>query len=43
MADDELADELRVLTRQLRGQLMRHAALGAWAAPGGRDRRAAAG
>jgi len=34
-ADDELAGELRDLTRQLRGQLLRHASLGAWAAPGG--------
>ena len=33
--DDELAGELLDLTRQLRGQLLRHAALGAWAAPGG--------
>src|SRR4051812_8742640 len=32
--DDELAGELHALTRQLRGQLVRHAALGAWAAPG---------
>jgi uracil-DNA glycosylase family 4 len=32
--DDELAGELYALTRQLRGQLLRHAALGAWAAPG---------
>jgi DNA polymerase len=39
-ADDELADELRDLTRQLRGQLLRHAALGAWAAPGGDTTRA---
>lgn len=28
------ADELRALTAQLRGQLRRHAGLGAWAAPG---------
>lgn len=34
--DEDLADDLRALTRQLRGQLLRHAALGAWAAPGGR-------
>ena len=34
-ADDELAGELYDLTRQLRGQLLRHAALGAWSAPGG--------
>ena len=33
--DDELAGELYDLTRQLRGQILRHAALGAWAAPGG--------
>jgi len=33
--DDELADELRALTGQLKSQLQRHAALGAWAAPGG--------
>lgn len=32
--DDEPADELLELTRQLRGQLRRHASLGAWAAPG---------
>lgn len=31
----DLADELRDLTRQLRAQLRRHIALGAWAAPGG--------
>jgi len=29
------ADELRDLTRQLRGQIRRHIVLGAWAAPGG--------
>lgn len=34
-ADDDLAGELLALTRQLRGQLIRHAAHGAWAAPGG--------
>lgn len=34
-ADDELAGEVLALTRQLRGQLVRHATLGAWAAPGG--------
>jgi uracil-DNA glycosylase family 4 len=39
-ADDELAGELYDLTRQLRGQLQRHAALGAWAAPGGATARA---
>ncbi len=33
--DDELADELLGLAGQLRGQLRRHSALGAWAAPGG--------
>jgi uracil-DNA glycosylase family 4 len=33
--DDDLAGELYDLTRQLRGQLLRHAMLGAWAAPGG--------
>jgi len=33
--DDELAGELYELTRHLRSQLLRHAALGAWAAPGG--------
>ncbi len=33
--DAEPADELRDLTRQLRTQLRRHVALGAWAAPGG--------
>jgi uracil-DNA glycosylase family 4 len=31
----ELVAELAELTRQLRGQLRRHAALGGWAAPGG--------
>ncbi len=40
-ADDELAGELRVLTRQLRGQLLHHAALGAWAAPGSDTTRSA--
>lgn len=38
-ADDELADELRDLTRRLRDQLVRHASLGAWAAPGGATAR----
>jgi uracil-DNA glycosylase len=38
-ADDELAGELRDLTRRLRGQLLRHASLGAWAAPGGATAR----
>jgi uracil-DNA glycosylase len=33
--DEELAGELVDLTRRLRDQLLRHAALGAWAAPGG--------
>ncbi|HET9624973.1 MAG TPA: uracil-DNA glycosylase [Kofleriaceae bacterium] len=32
---DELAEELRTLTRQLKDQLLRHAGQGAWAAPGG--------
>src|SRR5437868_4893967 len=41
MADDDLAGELLDLTRQLRGQLLRHAALGAWAAPGGASARIA--
>ena len=39
-ADD--AHELRDLTRQLRGQLLRHAMLGTWAAPGGASPRVAA-
>ena len=39
-ADDELAGELYDLTRQLRGQLLRHATQGAWAAPGGATPRA---
>ncbi|HET7499775.1 MAG TPA: uracil-DNA glycosylase [Kofleriaceae bacterium] len=39
-ADEELAGELRDLTRQLRDQLLRHATLGAWAAPGGASARA---
>src|SRR3979409_473649 len=34
-ATDEMLGELLDLTRRLRGQLSRHAALGAWAAPGG--------
>jgi uracil-DNA glycosylase len=38
-ADDELVGELYDLTRQLRGQLLRHAMLGAWAAPGGATAR----
>lgn len=38
-ADDDLAGELLALTRQLRGQLQRHAMLGAWAAPGGASAR----
>lgn len=37
--DDELADELLGLAGQLRGQLRRHSALGAWAAPGGATNR----
>jgi uracil-DNA glycosylase family 4 len=37
--DDELAGELLDLTRQLRGQLRRHASFGAWAAPGGATAR----
>ncbi len=40
-ADNELADELLALTTQLRGQLRRHSALGAWAAPGGLTARPA--
>jgi DNA polymerase len=39
IGDDELADELRELTRGLRDQLVRHASLGAWAAPGGATAR----
>jgi DNA polymerase len=39
MADDELVGELFDLTRQLRGQLLRHAMLGTWAAPGGATAR----
>ena len=35
----ELVAELAELTRQLRGQLRRHAALGGWAAPGGKTAR----
>jgi uracil-DNA glycosylase len=41
VADDELAAQLADLTRRLRDQLLRHAALGAWAAPGGATERAA--
>jgi DNA polymerase len=37
--EDELAGELRVLTRQLKDQLLRHAGQGAWAAPGGPSAR----
>jgi uracil-DNA glycosylase len=40
-ASDELIGELLELTRRLRGQLARHAALGAWAAPGGASARLA--
>ena len=39
-ADDTSIAELHELTRQLRGQLARHAGLGAWAAPGGASARA---
>ena len=38
-ADDDLAGELLDLTRQLRSRLLRHATLGAWAAPGGASAR----
>jgi DNA polymerase len=41
--DDEPADDLLDLTRQLRGQLLRHASLGAWAAPGGATTRPSRG
>ncbi len=41
--DDEPADDLLDLTRQLRGQLLRHASLGAWAAPGGASAQPAGG
>jgi uracil-DNA glycosylase len=41
IADDELAGQLADLTRRLRDQLVRHAALGAWAAPGGATARTA--
>ncbi len=41
-ASDELIGELLDLTRRLRGQLARHAALGTWAAPGGASARMAA-
>ena len=40
-ADEDLAGELLDLTRQLRGQLSRHAAFGAWAAPGQQSARPA--
>ncbi|HEU4731823.1 MAG TPA: uracil-DNA glycosylase family protein [Kofleriaceae bacterium] len=43
MADEELAGELRDLTRQLRDRLLRHATLGAWAAPGGASARVVSG
>jgi DNA polymerase len=39
IADDEIAGQLVDLTRRLRDQLARHAALGAWAAPGGATAR----
>src|SRR6185436_4830351 len=39
MADDDPAGQLVDLTRRLRDQLQRHAALGAWAAPGGATAR----
>jgi DNA polymerase len=38
-SDDDLADELRDLSRRLRDQLVRRASLGAWAAPGGATAR----
>ncbi len=38
-ADDDPAGELLDLTRALRGQLARHSAFGAWAAPGTATRR----
>src|SRR5262245_40602148 len=38
-ADDDLAGQLADLTRRLRDQLLRHATLGAWAAPGGATAR----
>src|SRR5436305_135374 len=41
MPDVDPVDELAGLTRQLRAQLARHAAAGAWAAPGGATVRAA--
>jgi uracil-DNA glycosylase family 4 len=40
-ADDDLAGQLADLTRRLRDQLLRHVALGAWAAPGGATERVA--
>lgn len=42
LVDDELEGELVDLARQLRAQLERHAAHGAWAAPGGATARNAA-
>jgi len=39
---DEPADELLAVARQLRRQLLHHAALGAWAVPGGPSARTAA-
>jgi uracil-DNA glycosylase family 4 len=38
-AEDDVAGELLELTRSLRAQLLRHATLGAWAAPGGASLR----
>jgi DNA polymerase len=38
-ADEDPADELYALARGLRSQLMRHASLGGWAAPGGPSAR----
>ncbi len=43
MSEVDPTDELVTLTRQLRAQLARHAAAGAWAAPGGRTARPAPG
>jgi DNA polymerase len=41
LGDDALVGELHQLTRQLRSQLVRHVAFGAWAAPGGNTPRPA--